>query len=66
VLQLEFLIQQYVAARARRHRVISTDLALRALKQVVPRPSLSDRELENMVADLAVNSGLAVDFDRIK
>ncbi|TIT19154.1 MAG: hypothetical protein E5W81_07805 [Mesorhizobium sp.] len=64
--QLEDLVEHYVGTRSRRYRVISTGLALRALRQVVGMASISDRELENMVADRAVKHGLAVDFDHIR
>lgn len=64
--QLEDLVEHYVGIRSRRDRVMSTGLALRALRQVVGMASISDRELANMVADRAVRHGLAVDFDHIQ
>lgn len=64
--QLEDLVEHYVGIRSRRDGVMSTGLALRALRQVVGMASISDRELANMVADRAVRHGLAVDFDHIR
>jgi hypothetical protein len=60
---LENLIEQYVNIRRRRHSFISTGLAVRALKQIVPACSISDSDLANMIADRAIDYNLPVRFD---
>ncbi|RWP52354.1 MULTISPECIES: hypothetical protein [unclassified Mesorhizobium] len=60
---LENLIEQYVNIRRRRHSFISTGLAVKALKQVVPACSISDSDLANMIADRAIDYNLPVRFD---
>ncbi|MEI8700833.1 MAG: hypothetical protein E5Y88_14910 [Mesorhizobium sp.] len=60
---LENLIEQYVNIRRRRHSFISTGLAVKALKQIVPACSISDSDLANMIADRAIDYNLPVRFD---
>lgn len=55
---LENLIEQYVNIRRRRHSFISTGLAVKALKQIVPACSISDSDLANMIADRAIDYNL--------
>ncbi|WP_245476098.1 hypothetical protein [Mesorhizobium sp. M7A.F.Ca.US.006.01.1.1] len=57
------LIEQYVEARKKRYGYVSTEQAYRAIRQVL-KPAIPDRELDDMVASLAVKNGLAVVFDR--
>jgi len=61
--RLAIVIEQYVEARKKRHDHVSTEQAYRAIRQVL-KPEISDRELDDMVASLAVKNGLAVIFDR--
>ncbi|RWQ12170.1 hypothetical protein [Mesorhizobium sp.] len=56
-------LEQYVNIRRRRHSFISTGLAVKALKQVVPACSISDSDLANMIADRAIDYNLPVRFD---
>jgi hypothetical protein len=62
LMHLESLIDQYVDTR-RRRGLLSTQLALRALKQVIPTPPISDSRLVDMLAKRAVAHGLVVHFD---
>ncbi|MER9951710.1 MULTISPECIES: hypothetical protein [unclassified Mesorhizobium] len=59
---LESLIDQYICTR-KRQGLLSTQLALRALKEVVPSPSVCDGHLVNMIAERAVAAGLVIHFD---
>jgi hypothetical protein len=61
--KLENLVEQYVDIRRRRDSVISVALAVKAVKQIVPECSVSDSDLANMIADRAIDYGLAVYFD---
>ena len=60
--RLGILIEQYVEARKKRYDYVSTEQAYLAIRQIL-KP-ISDRELDDMVASLAVKNGLAVVFDR--
>ncbi len=65
--RLNMIIEQYVEARKRHYGFVSTDQAARVIRRIL-KPSLSgpafDRQLDDMVAALAVKNGLAVVFDR--
>lgn len=61
--ELENLIEHYVSIRRRRHSFISTGLAVKALKQIVPACSVSDSDLANMIANRAIDYNLPVSFD---
>ena len=61
--RLGIVIEQYVEARKKRYDYVSTEQAYRAIRQIL-KPAISDRELDDMVASLAVKNGLAVLFDR--
>lgn len=61
--RLGILIEQYVEARKKRYDYVSTEQAYRAIRQIL-EPAISDRELDDMVASLAIKNGLAVVFDR--
>ena len=61
--RLGILIEQYVEARKKRYDYVSTEQAYLAIRQIL-KPAISDRELDDMVASLAVKNGLAVVFDR--
>ncbi|MET3578286.1 hypothetical protein ABID19_001303 [Mesorhizobium robiniae] len=61
--ELENLIEQYINIRRRRHSFISTGLAVKALKQIVPTCPVSDSDLANMIADRAIDHDLPVSFD---
>jgi hypothetical protein len=61
--RLGIVIEQYVEARKRRYDYVSTEQASRAIHQVLT-PAISDRELDDMIATLAIKNGLAVIFDR--
>ncbi|RWM22830.1 MAG: hypothetical protein E5X53_23525 [Mesorhizobium sp.] len=60
---LKTLVEQYVEVRKRRHDFVSTDLASRALRQLIPGP-ISDDALDQMIANCAVERGITVRFDR--
>ena len=62
--RVQNLIAQYVATRSRRYDFISTRAAHRALFEVVPLTGISDRALDDMIADRALAQGLSVCFDR--
>lgn len=59
----EILVAMYVAAKKRRQFSLSTRKAIRALRAVLPACNMSDEELANIVANAAVEAGLAVEFD---
>jgi hypothetical protein len=61
---LKMLIEQYVEVRKRRHDFVSTDLASRAVRQVLVSP-ISDYALDEMIARCAVERGITVRFDRL-
>ncbi|TPM90688.1 hypothetical protein [Mesorhizobium sp. B2-1-3A] len=61
-MHLESLIDQYVDTRSRRG-LLSTQLGLRALKQVIHTPPVSDSRLVEMLAKRGVDHGLIVHFD---
>ncbi|MGX9116668.1 MAG: hypothetical protein EOS23_23015 [Mesorhizobium sp.] len=61
--ELDNLIEHYVNIRRRRHSFISTGLAVKALKQIVPACSVSDSDLANMIANRAIDYNLPVSFD---
>ncbi|MBZ9794473.1 hypothetical protein [Mesorhizobium sp. ES1-4] len=66
--RLSMIIEQYVEARKRRFGFVSTDQAARVIRRTLKpdssEPVLSDHDLDDMVAALAVKNGLAVIFDR--
>ncbi|RWC58664.1 hypothetical protein [Mesorhizobium sp.] len=61
--RLGIIIEQYVEARKKRYDYVSTEQAYQAIRQVL-KPAIPDRELDDMVASLAIKNGLAVVFDR--
>jgi hypothetical protein len=54
--------EAYVLSR-RRSPVLSTGLAIRAIRTLLPRCRSTDRELADMVASAAIQRGLSVSFD---
>ena len=58
---IEWTVEQYILSRTGRHPV-STREAIRALRKIMQKCALSDRELTDL-AKCAVNRHLAVDFD---
>ncbi|WP_292863943.1 hypothetical protein [Mesorhizobium sp.] len=69
VRRLSMIVEQYVEARRQqRYGFVSTDQAARVIRRVLKsslsEAPISDRQLDDMVAALAVENGLAVIFDR--
>ncbi|WP_214476685.1 hypothetical protein [Mesorhizobium sp. dw_380] len=62
--RVKVLVEQYVLARSRRYDFVSTELACRAIRQVVRTP-IEDVELDHLLARSAAKQGLSVRFDRI-
>ena len=62
--RLQKLVDHYVETRSRRHDFISTQAAHRALSQIMPLPGVSERALDDLIADRALARGLVVCFDR--
>ncbi|ESY98809.1 hypothetical protein [Mesorhizobium sp. LNHC209A00] len=62
--RVKMLVEQYVSARSRRYDFVSTELACKAIRQVVRSP-IDDSELDNLLAKSAVKQGLSIRFDRI-
>ncbi|RWE45726.1 MAG: hypothetical protein EOS78_00575 [Mesorhizobium sp.] len=66
--RLSMIVEQYVEARKRHFGFVSTDQAARVIRRTLKpdpsEPALSDHDLDDMVAALAVKNGLAVIFDR--
>ncbi|TGQ73350.1 MAG: hypothetical protein E5V49_04635 [Mesorhizobium sp.] len=61
--RLDMVIEQYVESRKRRYGYVATDQASRVIRRIL-NPDVSDHELDDRVAALAVKNGLAVVFDR--
>jgi hypothetical protein len=57
------VVDQYVESRRNAEWPISTSYALLAIRTVLPRCDLSDRELANLVAASAIKRGRNVAFD---
>lgn len=62
--RVKMLVEQYVLATSRRYDFVSTELACKAIREVVRSP-VEDTELDNMLARSAFKQGLSVRFDRI-
>lgn len=61
----ERLAAMYIAAQMRRHHSISMTRAVRALRAALHGSSVnSDDDLADILANAAVNAGVAVEFDR--
>ncbi|HWK65051.1 MAG TPA: hypothetical protein VNS34_08935 [Rhizobiaceae bacterium] len=60
---IEKVVEHYVDSRTDDPRPISTTYALRAIRTVLPRCGLSDRQLSDMVAAFAIRKGRNVAFD---
>lgn len=54
--------KEYVGSRSK-SRLISTSQALRPIRTALPRCSLGDRELEDLVATAAIEAGFDIHFD---
>lgn len=59
----ETLASMYVEVRKKKFVTISTRKALCALRMVLPPYRYSDEELITLVAEVAIDAGLAVEFD---
>jgi hypothetical protein len=57
------VIEQYVESRRNNPSPISTGYALRAIRTVLPRCGLSDRQLADMIAASAIRKRQNVSFD---
>jgi hypothetical protein len=62
--RLKVLIDQYIAARKKRHHVVSTATAEIAIRAVMPNCPVSGRALDDMISACAFEHGLGVLFDR--
>ncbi|MBZ9967265.1 hypothetical protein [Mesorhizobium sp. BR1-1-2] len=62
--RVKMLVEQYVLTRSRRYDFVSTELACRAIREVMRSP-IKDAELDRMLARSAARQGLSVRFDRI-
>ncbi|TJV40388.1 MAG: hypothetical protein E5Y02_22130 [Mesorhizobium sp.] len=62
--RVKMLVEQYVLARSKRYDFVSTELACKAIRQVVQSP-IEDIALDHLLAEFAVKQGLSVRFDRI-
>ncbi|MBZ9798332.1 hypothetical protein [Mesorhizobium sp. ES1-4] len=62
--RVKMLVEQYVLARSRRYDFVSTELACKAIRQVVRSP-IEDAQLDHLLARSAVQRGHSVRFDRI-
>jgi hypothetical protein len=59
---IEEVVDQYVSSRTASHPV-STSHALRAIRAALPSCTLSDRELTDQIAAVAVSRGRNVSFE---
>lgn len=62
--RVKMLVEQYVLARSKKHDFVSTELARKAIRQVIRSP-LDKTELDAMLAKAALEQGLSIRFDRI-
>jgi hypothetical protein len=53
----------YVETQKGRHQSISMKKAIRALRAALPQSQQSNDELADLIANAALDAGLAVDFD---
>ncbi|MBZ9702739.1 hypothetical protein LB530_17815 [Mesorhizobium sp. CO1-1-3] len=63
--RVKMLVEQYVLTRSRRYDFVSTELACRAIREVMRSP-IEDAELDRMLARSAARQGLSVRFDRME
>ncbi|RUX96134.1 MULTISPECIES: hypothetical protein [unclassified Mesorhizobium] len=61
--RLKMLVEQYVEARKKNHDFVSTELASKAIRQLIS-PPIGAEGLDNMIAKCAIQHGLSVRFDR--
>lgn len=59
----EMAAAQYVTARGKNGRVISTAAGARALRAVLPHTSYTGRELAQLIAEAAIRKGCNVYFN---
>lgn len=57
------VVEQYVDSRTSGFALVSTRQAVRAIRSVMPKLNLSDRQIADIVADAAVRRGRGVSFD---
>lgn len=57
------VIEQYVDSRTKSTWPISTSYALLAVRTVLPRCELSDRELADLIVASAIRKGQNISFD---
>lgn len=57
------LVEQYVLTRSRRYDFVSTELAYKAIREVMRSP-IDGVELDRLVAKSAQEKGLSIRFDR--
>jgi hypothetical protein len=57
------LVEQYVLTRSRRYDFVSTELAYKAIREVMRTP-IDEVELDRLVVESAQEKGLSVRFDR--
>src|SRR5690606_36083009 len=62
-MELSEIIVQYVRTKRASARPLSITNALKAIRTAEGRSTLSDRELSDLIAAAAIDSGLAIDFD---
>lgn len=62
--RVQKLVEQYLQTRSRRHDLISTRAAHLALSQVTSLQGISDKEMDELIAEGAIARGLSVCFDR--
>lgn len=62
-MELSEIIGQYVKTKRTSTRPLSITNAMKAIRTVEGRSTLSDRELSDLIAAAAIDSGLSIDFD---
>ena len=62
-MELSEIIGQYVRTKRASSRPLSITNALKAIRLIQGRSTLSDRELSDLIAAAAIDSGLSIDFD---
>jgi hypothetical protein len=60
---LDKVVDQYLASRRNRDRPLSMAHAVRAVRSVLPRPDVTDEELGQLIATVAVAQGHNIAFD---
>ena len=60
---IEILAEEYTRSARERASPVSLQMAIRSIRASSPNLNYSDRELTDIIANIAVRHGLPIDFD---